>query len=131
MIQLNYREAKPIYEQIKDGIRKLVVCNALQPEEKLPSVRELASKFAINPNTIARAYKELEEEGYVYTKSGKGTFVKHIILDNTKRSNELFLEFDDIIRELLFLSYSSEDIKKRIDELSCENERGTTNDSNR
>ena len=63
MIQLNYRDAKPIYEQVKEGIRKLVVSGALKPEEKLPSVREMASKFAINPNTIARAYRELEEEG--------------------------------------------------------------------
>lgn len=75
MIQLNYRDAKPIYEQIKDGLRKLVVSNALDAGEKLPSVRELASQLAINPNTIQRAYRELESEGYIYTIIGKGTFV--------------------------------------------------------
>ena len=67
MIQLNYRDAKPIYEQIKEGIRKLVVSNALSANEKLPSVREMASKLAINPNTIQKAYRELEGEGYIYT----------------------------------------------------------------
>ena len=74
MIQLNYRDAKPIYEQIKDGMRHLVISNALTADEKLPSVRELAATLAINPNTIQRAYRDLEKEGYVYTISGKGTF---------------------------------------------------------
>ena len=63
MLQLNYRDAKPIYEQIKDGIRKLLLSKAIEPDEKLPSVRELASNLAINPNTISRAYRELESEG--------------------------------------------------------------------
>ena len=65
MIQLNYRDSKPIYEQIKDGLRKLVISNSLSADEKLPSVRELAAKLAINPNTIQRAYRELETEGYI------------------------------------------------------------------
>ena len=56
MIQLNYRDAKPIYEQIKDGLRKLVITNSLIANEKLPSVREMASKLAINPNTIQKEH---------------------------------------------------------------------------
>jgi len=75
LIQLNFRDAKPIYEQIKEEIRHLIVTGGLSPEDKLPSVRELAANLAINPNTIARAYQELEQEGYLYTESGKGTFV--------------------------------------------------------
>ena len=74
-MQLNYRDSKPIYEQIKEGIRRMIVMNVIKQDEKLPSVRVLACKYAINPNTIAKAYRELEEEGYLYTKSGKGTFV--------------------------------------------------------
>ena len=62
MISLNYRDARPIYEQVKDGLRKLVVSGALQPGEKLPSVRAMASTLAINPNTIQRAYEALERE---------------------------------------------------------------------
>ena len=62
MIQLNYRDSKPIYEQIKDGLRKLVISNSLSADEKLPSVRELAAKLAINPNTIQKAYRSLEKE---------------------------------------------------------------------
>lgn len=65
-MQLNYRDSKPIYEQIKEGIRRMIVMNVIKQDEKLPSVRVLACKYAINPNTIAKAYKELEEEGYLF-----------------------------------------------------------------
>ena len=65
MIQLNYRDAKPIYEQIKDGLRKLVITNSLIANEKLPSVREMASKLAINPNTIQKAYRELDCQDFI------------------------------------------------------------------
>ena len=60
MITLNYRDARPIYEQVRDGLRRLIVSGAIADGEKLPSVRALASQLAINPNTIQRAYSELE-----------------------------------------------------------------------
>ena len=63
MIQLNYRDARPIYEQVRDGLRHLVVTGALQAGDKLPSLRALASSLAINPNTIQRAYAQLESQG--------------------------------------------------------------------
>ena len=74
MISLNYRDSRPIYEQIRDGLRKLIVTGALSADEKLPSVRALAAQLAINPNTIQRAYNELEGEGYIYSVPGKGSF---------------------------------------------------------
>ena len=117
MIQLNYRDAKPIYEQIKDGMRHLVISNALTADEKLPSVRELAATLAINPNTIQRAYRDLEKEGYVYTISGKGTFVasqKHV---KDARTVELKGHFDEIVSELLYLAVEPEQLKHRITEL--------------
>ena len=63
MIQINYRDSRPLYEQIKEQLRRLITSGALTADEKLPSVRELASQLAINPNTIQRAYRELENEG--------------------------------------------------------------------
>lgn len=114
MVQLNYRDAKPIYEQIKDGLRKLVVSKALDAGEKLPSVRELATQLAINPNTIQRAYRELESEGYIYTVAGKGTFVvegKDIFDD---RQQELLNEFDELVIELIYLEVSEEELCDRI-----------------
>ena len=74
MISLNYLDSRPIYEQIRDGLRKLIVTGALGADEKLPSVRALAAQLAINPNTIQRAYNELEGEGYIYSVPGKGSF---------------------------------------------------------
>ena len=74
VLQLNYRDSRPIYGQIKDGLRRLIVTGALEPDEKLPSVRAMAMDLAINPNTIQRAYAELESEGFLYSVPGKGSF---------------------------------------------------------
>ena len=115
MVQLNYRDAKPIYEQIKEGLRKLVVSGALSAGDKLPSVRELASQLAINPNTIQRAYRELESEGYIYTLVGKGTFVAESKDIDDTREKELLTEFDELVTELLYLEVSKEKLKERID----------------
>ena len=62
LIQISYRDPRPIYEQVKDGFRTLIVTGAMCPDERMPSVRELATLLAINPNTIQRAYRELEQE---------------------------------------------------------------------
>ena len=120
-MQLNYRDSKPIYEQVKDGIRKLVISNVIKTDEKLPSVREMAAKYAINPNTIARAYKELEEEGYLYTQSGKGTFAADAGNAKKHRAQELKEEFDDVVAELVFLSTPLDELKRRIDQNSAVN----------
>ncbi|MBQ2283492.1 MAG: GntR family transcriptional regulator [Agathobacter sp.] len=114
MIELNYRDAKPIYEQIMEGIRKLVVTDSLAVGEKLPSVREMASKMAINPNTISRAYKELEAEGYIYTISGKGTFVAEKKDVKEHRTKELLEKFDEVTGELIYLTVPTEELQERI-----------------
>ncbi|MCM1256711.1 MAG: GntR family transcriptional regulator [Roseburia sp.] len=118
MLQLNYRDAKPIYEQIKDGIRKLLLSKVIGPDEKLPSVRELASSLAINPNTISRAYRELETEGYVYSKQGKGTFASSPVLIKQMRQEELLVKFDDVVSELFILSVTKEELDERMKRLS-------------
>lgn len=118
MIQLNYRDSKPIYEQIKDGFRKLIISNSLSANEKLPSVRELASGLAINPNTIQRAYRDLESAGYVYSVAGKGTFVAENQEFNDVRQQELLEEFDEIVMELYLLSVKNEELHARIDNLA-------------
>ncbi len=117
MIQLNYRDSKPIYEQIKEGFRKLIISNSIFADEKLPSVRELASSLAINPNTIQRAYRDLENEGYIYTVAGKGSFVAGEREHSDVRQHELLEEFDEIVEELYFLSVRKKDLLERIDSL--------------
>ena len=70
MLTLNYRDSRPIYGQIKDGLRRMIVSGILEPDEKLPSIRSMAVDLAINPNTIRRAYAELETEGFIYSVPG-------------------------------------------------------------
>ena len=125
MIQLNFRDSKPIYEQVEDGIRKLVVNNLIAADEKLPSVRELASKYALNPNTISRAYRELEEQGYIYTLNGKGTFVAANEKVNDMRKEELLQQFDELVKQLSFLMVPAEQLVERVSNVKMVMERGT------
>ena len=89
MIQLNYRDSRPIYEQVRDGLRRLVVSGAIAPGDKLPSVRQMAASLAINPNTIQRAYEALEAEGYLSTQAGKGCFASSRSEVNAARRTKL------------------------------------------
>jgi GntR family transcriptional regulator len=118
MIHLNYRDSKPIYEQIKDGLRRLVVSGAVRTDEKLPSVRELATSLSINPNTIQKAYRELEQEGYIYTIAGKGSYAAEKADVASGRNQELMKEFDEIVKELLYLCEDKDILIKRIEELA-------------
>ncbi len=118
MIELNYRDTRPIYEQIKDGIKQLIYTDTLGPDDKLPSVRELASKLAINPNTISRAYKELEQEGVLYTQSGIGTFINNEFRGKETKREELLREFDGVVKELFLFSATPEELETRIKTLA-------------
>lgn len=95
---------------MKDGFRKLIVQQVLAMDEKLPSVREMASSLAINPNTIQKAYRELEQEGYLYTIAGKGSFVAGVPEKETRRKQELLHKLDEIVEELIWLNVSVEEI---------------------
>ena len=75
IISVDTRSRKPIWEQLTDNIKELVFCGILQPDEQLPAVRALAAELVINPNTIAKAYSELERQGIIYTLHGRGSFV--------------------------------------------------------
>lgn len=115
MIQLNYKEARTLYEQIKESIRKMVISNAFLADEKLPSVREMASQLAVNPNAIERAYQELEQDGYVYRRKDEGTFVAKENRVNEMRRRELMQKFDLVVRELSELSVSSNELAERVE----------------
>ena len=124
MLNLDYRDARPIYEQVKDGLRRLMVTGVIQEGEKLPSVRTMAGSLAINPNTIQRAYEALESEGYVYSVPGKGSFAAPNTGVDEGRKNELLQTFDQTAGELLFLGVSGEELWARVRAL----EGGETND---
>ena len=114
MLNLNYRDSRPIYEQVKDELRKLVISGAIAPDDKLPSVRSLASSLAINPNTIPRAYEALEHEGYVYTVSGRGTFAAPQDEINSERKGKLLRQFDEVVQELRFLGVTPAELCARL-----------------
>lgn len=113
MIAINYRDPRPIYEQIQAELRRLMLTGALPPGSRLPSVRELAGQLAINPNTIQRAYETLEQEGYVYSVPGKGSFAaQRDEIDSTRRE-ELLARLDELAEELLYLGVTPEEIARR------------------
>lgn len=114
MININYRDARPIYEQIKDGLKHLMIAGAIKKDEKLPSVRDLASQMSINPNTIQRAYRELEVEGYIYSVSGRGSFVSGMSEVDEKRKRELFDKLSGIVKDIYLLGVNKEEIITRI-----------------
>ncbi|MBE6940315.1 MAG: GntR family transcriptional regulator [Ruminococcaceae bacterium] len=110
MIHLDYRDSRPINEQVSDGLRKLMVKGLLAPGDKLPSVRALAVELAINPNTIQRAYTQLEQEGYVYSVSGRGTFVAEGQEQHRLRSRELMEKARPILEELKSLGMTEQEL---------------------
>ena len=97
MISLDYRSGLPLYHQIVEGYKRLILSDVIKENERLPSVRELASKLAINPNTIQRAYRELENEGYVGTSPGKGIFA---VGSDTQKDREAQTIYDSISRDI-------------------------------
>lgn len=97
MIILDYKDTRPIYEQVVDKLQKLIINGVLEPDSKMPSVRNLAMELSINPGTIQKAYAELERKGFLYTIKGRGNFVTY--------NEELYLlkkeEYRDKIDRLL------------------------------
>lgn len=114
MLHLDYRDARPIYTQIIDGLRRQITGGVLQPGDKLPSVRELASELAINPNTIQRSYRQLEMEGWIVTVPGKGCFVCAAPSLRDRETERLLTIFDNAAAELERLGISREELAGRL-----------------
>ncbi len=75
MILLDYRDKRPLYEQVVEKLEKMIISGGMEPLTRMPSVRSLAMELSVNPNTIQRAYAQLEQDGYLYTVSGRGSYV--------------------------------------------------------
>jgi len=111
MFQLDVRSRKPIYEQLVDKIKELIIHRILKPDEQLPSVRMLSSQLTVNPNTIQRAYRELENQGYVYSIKGKGNFVAAIEqMTSDQKLLELKQDIKKLIAEAIYLGLTKEDL---------------------
>lgn len=110
MININFRAPVPIYEQVKEGFRSLILTGVMQEGHRMPSVRELASELAINPNTIQRAYRELEAEGYTVSVPGKGSYVCAAAEAAKLRRRELEERFVSLAGELRSLGADEQEL---------------------
>ena len=113
-ITLNSRDPRPIYLQVKESLRQLIIGGVLTPESKLPSVREIAGTLAINPNTIQRAYRELEAEVFIYSIPGKGSFVSPSREISGEELRRRWEDLDRAVRELRFLGVSEEELIRHL-----------------
>ncbi len=117
MIQIDYRSQKAIYEQVRDELKKLIMKGILKENEQIPSVREIAGMLAINPNTIQRAYRELEGEGFIYSVKGKGNFVSpRKEAEHSERIVELLETFTACTTELLYLGITKEELRQKLEQ---------------
>lgn len=114
MVDINFRDPRPIYEQVKDDLRRLIVSGVLAADSRLPSVREMASELAINPSTIQRAYRELEAEGYICSVAGKGSFVCAPDEALSQRKLELLGKLDELINELSYIGVTKTQLIERL-----------------
>lgn len=114
MVHLDYRDARPIYSQIIDGFREQIVSGVLRQGDKMPSVRELATELTINPNTIQRAYRELEMQGWIASVPGKGSFVCGIPSGPGPEALALLENFDKTTEALLKLGTTRQELIDRI-----------------
>lgn len=129
MFQLDVKSRKALYEQIIDKFKQLIIRDVLKGDEQIPSVRELAKDLTINPNTIQKAYRELERQGYIYTVKGRGNFVSPMIEKvDDNRMNELKKEIQKNLSELIYLGLEKKEIIDLIETTYQELKGGKSND---
>ncbi|ARI79015.1 GntR family transcriptional regulator [Halobacillus mangrovi] len=118
MFELDVRSRKPIYEQLVEKLKQLIINDVLKEDEKLPSVRDLAQQLTINPNTIQKAYRELESQGYIYSVKGKGSFVNPVQpTKNTEELKKVREELKKLFAEAIYLGMTSEEIQALLHEV--------------
>ena len=118
MITIDYKSRQPIYEQLVDRIKQLILSGIYQRDDQLPTVRQLAQELAINPNTIQKAYAELERQGITYSLKGRGSFVGSSLQElSDVKKEQLMKEFADTVAALMKLGVTQEELTKRVQEI--------------
>ncbi len=126
MFQLNYQRHKSVYEQIVDNIKEQIMTGVLKENTQLPTVRELSQLLTINPHTVQKAFKTLDQEGYIYTIANKGTFVssrKHVKIDEQKVDDTIHMIVEGY-KELIHMGMTQDEIHNKI----LENMKGSPHD---
>ncbi|MGN0676730.1 MAG: GntR family transcriptional regulator [Ruminococcus sp.] len=116
MFTIDLTSRTPIYEQIYFKIIELVIKGSLKENDQIPSVRNLAKDTGVNPNTVAKAYQELERNGIIYSLTGRGSFIARI--DNSLIKEFILSDFDSSVRKAMTNGADSDELKERIDRIS-------------
>ncbi|MBT2680984.1 GntR family transcriptional regulator [Bacillus sp. ISL-35] len=120
MFELDLRSRKPIYEQLVDKMKELIINEVLKPDEQLPSVRQMAQQLTINPNTIQKAYRELETQGFIYSLKGKGSFVKPMETGkDVDKILQVKQDLEKLLHEALYLGVSAEELHEMVKSLEA------------
>ncbi len=131
MFELDLRSRKPIYEQLVDKMKELIIHEVLKPDEQLPSVRQMAQQLTINPNTIQKAYRELETQGFIYSLKGKGSFVKPT---DTGKDVEKILQvrqdLEKLLQEAIYLGVSADELHEMVENMDAAKGGSGQDDSN-
>ena len=119
MFELDMKSRKAISDQIIENMKELIVSGILKPDDKIPSVREMASQLLVNPNTVAKAYRSLEAQGYIFTVKGRGTFVADTqsMPVDSRELKEAENYVRDSISKLYYLGIDKERAKEIIDKV--------------
>lgn len=116
MILIDHKDRRPIYEQIIERFEQLILCGALERNAPMPSVRSLAMELSLNPNTIQRAYQELERAGYIYTIKGKGSFVSETAQSADRKRQEVKKEMYEGIGKALLAGIKPDELRQMLEE---------------
>lgn len=117
---VNPRSDVPIYQQLVDGVKKAVARGILAPGDKLPSVRELAGRIAINPNTIAKAYQEMEREGIIETLRGRGSFIAEVqarSIDREEKKRRMREMLEKVLVEAYYMQMEEDEVLAMVEEI--------------
>lgn len=129
MFELDVRSRKPIYEQLTDKVKEMILHGILQTDEQLPSVRTLSQQLTVNPNTIQKAYRELEREGYIYSLQGKGSFVAPMKKEqNETKKAEVRDALLRLMVEAVYLGFTAAEISSLYKQVEKQREGGKSDD---
>ena len=115
MILIDHKDRRPIYEQVIERFQQMILCGALQSNTPMPSVRNLAMELSLNPNTIQRAYQELERTGYIYTIKGKGSFVSETGAAADNKRQEILNEMQLNVDKALLAGIAADELREMLE----------------
>ncbi|MBQ2882640.1 MAG: GntR family transcriptional regulator [Alphaproteobacteria bacterium] len=115
MILIDYKDRRPIYEQVIEKFQQMILCGALEPDSPMPSVRSLAMELSLNPNTIQRAYQELERQGYIYTMKGKGSFVSNSLKAADHKRREIQEELEKCVSKVFMTGITENEFRDMVE----------------